>query len=26
MNIMGVVCLYFAIRGLLKFLKLPEKD
>lgn len=24
--IMGVVCLYFAVRGLLKFLKLPEKD
>ena len=24
--IMGVVCLYFAVRGLVKYLKLPEKD
>ena len=24
--IMGVVCLYFAVRGLVKYLKLPEKN
>lgn len=25
-DFMGIVCLYFAVRGLVKYLKLPEKD